>query len=125
MGVQSKFAQSWAMAGLLPISLIVASTYFFGVLNRDPYVTTNDLGILVMCLSFPLLLSAGLNALYDARCYSQTQRAWMLSPKSLLGKIGYTVSGAAALILLFILGLFLAVLIGRGLLSLGQGAWQS
>jgi len=123
--MQSNFAQSWAMAGFLPICLIVASTYFFGVLSRDTYITTDDLGVSVICLSFPLLLSAGLNALYDARCYSQTQSAWMLSPKSLLGKIGYTISGAAALILLFILGLFLAVLIGRGLLSLGQGAWQS
>ena len=120
--MQSKFTQSWAMAGFLPTCLIVAATYVFGVLNRNPYITTDELSVLVMCLSFPLLLSASLNALYDVRGYSQTQREWMRSPKSLLGKIGYTLSGAAALILLFILGFFLAVLIGSGLLSLGLGA---
>ena len=123
--MQSKFTQSWAMAGFLPICLIAAATYVFGVLNRDPYVTTDELSVLVMCLSFPLLLSAGLNALYDVRGYSQTQREWMRSPKSLLGKIGYTLSGAAALVMLLILGICLVYLIFALLDKMSQAAWQS
>ena len=118
-------SQSWLSAGL---SVAVISAGGILLLHEPLYGTTNDLDFLnIICwltLVFALP-SALLNWVYDKRGYEKSQRQWMCSPRSFLGRLGYVLSGSTALWILIALGFWLTFFVINGLFSLGQAAWQT
>lgn len=117
--------QSWFCAGVI-VSIFLVGLFYISEqsLLESSHASVNLLSVIrtAVLLAAPSTL---LNWLYEKQGYAQTQRHWIKSPKGLLGKAGYVLTGSIALWGLLLVGIVLAALIIAGLLSLGQAAWSS
>lgn len=112
-------SQSWLSAGLA-VGVISAGGIL--LLPEPLYGATNYLDFLYLICWLTLVFalpSALLNWVYDKRGYEKSQRQWMCSPRSFLGRLSYVVSGAMALWILIGLGFLLTFFVINGLFSLG------
>lgn len=118
-------SQSWLSAGLAVGVISAGGTL---LLPEPLYGATNYLDFLYLICWLTLVFalpSALLNWVYDKRGYEKSQRQWMCSPRSFLGRLSYVLSGAMALWILIGLGFLLTFFVINGLFSLGSAAWQT